>query len=563
MSDPTQPMQGLKLQCIAWALGLTFFAWFVLTFGVLEQLGFDAGHATSVARNLIEGKGLRTSIIASEALFNQEVIPAIQTIWPPGMPIATALLHVVSGIEPAIGFIWINAAAHLLTAVLVVVILTMAGLRFPVAMAAGFICLVTVPNWILVIRGHSEPPMVVFGLIFLLTTVLALRSPVKRGVSIWVLLAIASGAIGFLMRYQSMALIGPVIMLALFGLTGRLGTNFPVRRSVAIGLGLTIVILIFLGSNVLIAGAATGSDSPFSTRSLSEVADALVLVPDFAREVVFVTQIVLTIALALFTLAIAGRKPRVDVSGARLGQHQTQVLTLIFSSFTVVAVVGMISILTFMTPAYPWLARYFVPSLPMLIIALIVLMLLGSRRTAQAIQGSKAAGVLTTTGVVIALGAQIPAAELIQTAKGKNVLTVAQSVPVVRALLENNTTDDGVRPVLMSNHEAYLGLVTSHPVLGTPFPDPIKPGWDEYRVAKAARRYRVTHVIYFSDYPKDWGRNDLTRVLMQNPEWLEKSFANESVVIYTINPDRLSVALDQLAHQPSPQLSTDQTQLAK
>lgn len=534
MTESPRPLQGLILQCFFWVIGLGLFVWFLMTFGVIEQLGFDAGHATSVARNLIAGNGLRTSIISNDALFGQQIIPAIQTIWPPGMPMATAVLHIATGTAPAMGFVWINAASHLLTAALVVTILGSVGVRWPVAMAAGFVCLMTVPNWILIIRGHSEPPMAALSVLLCLLTTLALRSNSKNRMNIWVLTAIVVAVLCFLVRYQAIALLGPLTIIALISLTGRIGSNSQIFRSATIGASMLVVATAYIGSNILIAGSVTGSDSPFNGRTLSEVADALDLLPRHFRQPVFIIQLVGIIVLAAFTLALTFRQPRTPSP-----HHKSQLVVLLFSSFTIVSIVLMLAMLTFMTPAYPWIARYFVPMLPMLLMTIVMMMMLFSRQSESAIQSKRAPLVLSAIAVIIALGSQLPAANLIEHAKGKAVETVTRTSPQVATLLGRGSGLAADSPrVLMSNHAAFLALWTEHAVLGTPFPDSDKPAWDERRVAQTVQAYGVTHVIVFAEYPEQWGRNDLADVVGENPNWLAPAFGDEFVTVYNVLPNR-------------------------
>ena len=508
---------GLCVQLILWTGGLLAFYWFLVNFGVLEQLGFDAGHASSVARNLLAGNGLRTSVIANEALFGQQTVPALQTIWPPGMPIASVLLHLGAGTDISMGFVVINAIAHLLTAVLVVAVLVQCGLRLPVALAAGLISLLAIPNWILVVRGHSEPVMAAFAVFMGLLMLLALGSRSDRRVNAWIALAIVAGACCFLIRYQSIALLGPIGIIAIVSLTGRLGDGHPFQRSLLIGGGLFVVAAGYIGSNLLIAGTATGSDSPFELRPLSDVAESLTLVPVDWRPTAFVAQLTATVVAAVLAVLLSIRRAvphhaeSTDNTSTVNRLIQNQRVTLLFSTFAIVAVVGLIASLTFLTPAYPWIARYFTPMIPMAVVAGVLVMLLASVRSNRWIQSNSGATALTIVALLGALASQLPAARLIEEAAGKPIQRLIDEHPHLAGLLSQSTVkqapgDD--RPVvLMSNYSAYLALHTDLPILDTPFPDPDKPAWDEYRVAQVAQQYGVTHVVHFIDYPMRWGRN--------------------------------------------------------
>src|SRR5262245_42527564 len=52
----------------------------------------DTAQYMGVARNIVDGKGITTSIIYYEEQYRQARIPAQQTVWPPGYPALIASL---------------------------------------------------------------------------------------------------------------------------------------------------------------------------------------------------------------------------------------------------------------------------------------------------------------------------------------------------------------------------------------------------------------------------------------------------------------------------------------
>ncbi len=88
-------------------------------------ISHDGVQYLSTASNLLSGRGLSTGALIYDGHY-QDVLPAPQTVWPPGFPFLISLLS-LTGLSPEFSALLINLLAQLLSAVCVACVLRRCG----------------------------------------------------------------------------------------------------------------------------------------------------------------------------------------------------------------------------------------------------------------------------------------------------------------------------------------------------------------------------------------------------------------------------------------------------
>lgn len=134
------PPVGLLIALIT----TVFFSW---THWDVSFISHDGIQYLSTVGNLLEDRGLSTGTLLYNSHY-QSVLPAPQTVWPPGYPLLIALLS-ITGLEPQRAALLIALTAHAGSALCITVIVVRSGFSCALAtlVAAGFMCLVLPWNY--------------------------------------------------------------------------------------------------------------------------------------------------------------------------------------------------------------------------------------------------------------------------------------------------------------------------------------------------------------------------------------------------------------------------------
>jgi hypothetical protein len=161
----------------------------------IAYLDIDAAQYLSAARNFLDGYGVSSSLVYYEEQLIQERMPAPQTVFPPGMPVAMAPL-LATGLAP-------GDAAHLagvlffcVTGLVIAAVLHRLGASPPLTLAGTLIWYVQGTAWANVVIGRTET---LFTLLVFLA-VAALLDTRQRWHRYALAGAIAAAAV--LIRYQ-------------------------------------------------------------------------------------------------------------------------------------------------------------------------------------------------------------------------------------------------------------------------------------------------------------------------------------------------------------------------
>jgi hypothetical protein len=168
----------------------------------------DGVQYLSTAANWLSGNGFSTNALIYEPHF-QGVLPAPQTVWPPGLPFLQAMVS-MTGIELKAAALLINLSANVLSALFVYLILRRCRTGTLFAITSAVIYYVAAPSWMFAAALISEP---LFTL-FLLASVYYLPDEDGRQAERWLLSGLLLAASIFT-RYS--AVFGAAaIVIALF-----------------------------------------------------------------------------------------------------------------------------------------------------------------------------------------------------------------------------------------------------------------------------------------------------------------------------------------------------------
>lgn len=156
----------------------------------------DTAQHISVARNLLEGEGLSTSILYYEEQYAMGVVPAPQTLWPPGYPVSVAALMLLGLSELAAAFL-LAIIGHLGTAWLLFIIGKQIGMTNQRALTLSGAWLLLAAPATLVIAAFTEP---LYTALTLLAVWAWLRSDGGHDYT-WMLIAGSCAACAFTVRY--------------------------------------------------------------------------------------------------------------------------------------------------------------------------------------------------------------------------------------------------------------------------------------------------------------------------------------------------------------------------
>ncbi|MFK7965984.1 MAG: hypothetical protein AB8C46_18645 [Burkholderiaceae bacterium] len=262
---------------------------------LVSPLGFndDAAQTLSTAAQWQKGQGLTTTLLYYDSQLDQKA-PAAQTVWPPALPVLTSVVSDLTGLSLPNALVAVLLISHLVTAVVLGLIVSMAlqtgksQSAWPdgIGVTAALFWLTLAPALLGVVRGLSEPLFVAWAtlsMLMLLRAVPAHETPTWQKAAApqwpWLMAASAGVAAALLTRYQAVALIVPLGLAA--ALAGAPGTALAQRmRSFMLVCSFpALVLALMFWRNWSVTGLLTGGAEPASGQSLTEIAARLSWVP--------------------------------------------------------------------------------------------------------------------------------------------------------------------------------------------------------------------------------------------------------------------------------------------
>jgi hypothetical protein len=499
-----------------------------------------------VARSVLRGDGLETTLLYYDVQYEAGTVPAPQTVWPPGIALGIAGLASV-GIEPsraALLLAWLSlvvAALSCASMLARVVNPTLAG----IAALGWTLC---AANWISAATGASELPFVACMLATTAGLMAALRSDSERTRLRWLCLAGTAAAAAVAVRYVGVVFVataGCVLVCALRGSWWRrllAGTAFgaiPGAVTIAIGARNVLATGHLAGGQLLPAAATTPADALARTAwSVLELLGLPRSGPLGTLALATLALLAAIVGLVTIRIAVAALRPR-TAPGQAKPRRQLLAFALAYCGVTgalhlywaVTLHVGMLD------------PRYFEPLLPFgwTVVAVAAQELFERRaarpRTALAICAALAAGF-----------AWLQWQHWRETWPG--YASVANDEAIVRALAtpfgartvgEWLAVSNGTKPIVATlEHSLHARL--DRPVLGLSDSRYTTRVWDAAAVRDLMSRYRACVVLFVPGrFPVNAAQTNLPffRALASGapPAWLTPVLRTPDVELYSVADD--------------------------
>jgi len=189
-----------NLALIALAIVAILFVFYFISIHQPEFLSIDSAQYVSVAKNIINNGEFSTDILYYEKQYQQAVLPAAQTIFPPGYSILIALVSLL-GVSLINASFWVNLFSFITSIILIYKILRISTFSYSSSITAAMLWAMFSANWHYVLISMSEIPF-----IFMVLLGLYLIIRYEKNGSGFLLLVSASLVFGFLfwVRYAGL-----------------------------------------------------------------------------------------------------------------------------------------------------------------------------------------------------------------------------------------------------------------------------------------------------------------------------------------------------------------------
>lgn len=158
-------------------LAFNFLTWFIWDPSLIAN---DGVQSLSTAENWLKGLGFSTNALVYAPHF-QGTLPAIQTVWPPGIPFLIALIS-KAGLDLKTALLLLNLITHAMATLVMWLILRRMGIEsFFAAICAFFFYAMALP-WAYVSAGLTEPVFTTLAL----GSLLLLPDPKQSNPAIWI-----------------------------------------------------------------------------------------------------------------------------------------------------------------------------------------------------------------------------------------------------------------------------------------------------------------------------------------------------------------------------------------
>ena len=459
----------------------------------------DAFQHVSATRSLLAGTGYSTSIIYYDQNYTQTAIPALQTVWPPGIALA-ATIPAALGLSATFAVFLVSLAGLASCPLLLLGSARCLALRPVDAISAASSTIVLGLLVYITWRGGAEGPFVAGTLLALFG---ACRLSVARSSSAGALLCIAVGTtVAVLMRYNGLFLVISSSLWFLV-LAVRRRNMVPIYQGFVSLLPAAATGVIILLRNLRVSGSLTGGpvteEWAEPREVLATLIDAVVSTtgwnPSFVwQKVALLLLLALLGGFALLMLWYAVREgaapdkneeDRIDAARA-----DANLFCMLYLATTVALLVAVLAPRALDALGY----RYLLPLVPFAVFSLI-LTRLRFRRVAPWLQHAAIGLLLVGNGAAFAEERRaLLENEAIYNVTGA-LATQYVNGSSLRQWLDARVDEDA--PVLASSAQR-LGGLTGWPVLG------LTPGfyslsdWNAADVLEVVEEYNVCYVLLYA-----------------------------------------------------------------
>jgi dolichyl-phosphate-mannose-protein mannosyltransferase len=506
----------------------------------------DSAQYLSMAKNVMAGHGVATSLVWTEEHHRLGGMPVPQTNLPPGYPILIVLVSQL-GVDPLRAAFLVSLVCFSIVPLVLYRILRAGGRPAVQSVVVSGTWLVLPIVWANVLACLSEMSYTLLTLLSLACVGQSERRPTNRNA--WLLLAGTLAGLSFTVRYAGIIYITSLGALFLLRAAGRRDVR-SIRELVLVGGPPTAFVLALFVRNYRLAGTFAGGvlmDESNSTGAvLYSMYWALSEVFGYSKTGLLRGDpvewfLVLFVVSALGCLA-AGLRLTVNWRALRAAGTDTHG---VLSSIYVVGSLVVVVITAKAHTAGTVDARYLLPLIPFALLLVpygqnLIRCASPSRRQ-QTMAAALRWGVLAVfvAGQVSVVGDFLDMRRTSGYRQIDRALHQAFGPATLRDFLNQRIT---VNAPLLGNSPQLIGAVLGKPVVGLPGPWYTRTVWTEDEARRVVARYGVAYVVFFPDLfdlsQPDVANQIFFRDLKQGrvPRWLEPTYSSASVRLYQVNP---------------------------
>jgi hypothetical protein len=504
----------------------------------------DSAQYVSMAKNLVSGHGLATSLVWTDEQHRLGGLPVAQTNLPPGYPALIALVSQL-GVEPLAAAFLVSAACFALIPLVVYFILTAvgrpAGLSFVVS--ATWLGLPLI--WFNVLACLSEMSYTLLTVLALACLARSEGDPARpHG---WLLLAGALAGLAFTVRYAGVAYVAS--MGAWFLLQAARRRDWRSLRGLIVVMLPPAIIIAALFTRTYwltgrLVGGLRGDEGNAIGTVLASLYWSLSEASGFSKTGLLRGDLAEWLLVAVVVMAIvcvaAGVRPGLRWSALRaLGSESVGAVSLIY-------VLGSLVFMILAASAHASgvvAARYLLPLIPFVLV--LVPYGLGLLRREQPARGRRTMLRALRWGAVAAL-----LAGQVDVIAEQRRLLARPYVQIDRALQQPFATgtlreflgrEITLQAPLLGNEAQLAGAVLDRPTVGLPGTPYTRTVWTTDQTRRVVHKYGVAYVVFFPDLfdpaAPDGDNQLFFRDLKQGrvPAWLTPAFSSGSVQLYQVN----------------------------
>ena len=493
----------------------------------------DVAQHLSVARNILEGNGFKTSIIYYDEHFHIGKIPAEQTVFPPGYPLAIASLSWF-GVPLNISAFIICILSFNCCTLLIIKLLRDVGHAWGIALFGGLLWAFSITAISNVLFSLSDVPFA-FATVACFFFVQRMRADGIQNA----LLAGAAASGSLSIRYAGVFLIFSLGIV----FTGRfiiLRTRKAFVEIAAILAFPALMMCLLFYRNYLLVGDLKGGNANQIARSLADVANTFIWslqeLIGYSKTGLITLQwreTILFLAICIILISILYIRPSIE---------KNRIQALMIESSHILPMVFIASSLSFLwyleqTRYLGVSGRMLLPLLPPAII--LAAGFATSLKWPNYPLLGKTISALLVGLYLLGQTARLPALfthESMEFIRSLRV-TLGESI-ITQKLLAN---DNLLNFPIISNQAQYVGAILEQPVIGFTPPFYTDKKWTRSEVENTVRHFSVRHVLFFpqifanedentranQDFFNDIVRNDI-------PPWLNPVYVSENIIVFEV-----------------------------
>lgn len=483
----------------------------------------DAIEQTSVALNLLNGNGIRTSIVYYDYHYLTGQIPATETIFPPGYAVLLAFVMTV-GVPQQYAGVVIASISLLLSAFVLADLLKRQGCTAPVSAGITLIWLFTSLNWQVAIAGLTEPTFVLFTLLSVRAVHIGLIDDQRR--FLWIFWSGVWAAAAFLVRYAGVVFIACIGAYLLFYSILDRNRKRSIVSLIAFAIMPAVVVALTFARNLLLTGDLTGGQFIHAEQMLMLATVKLIywaLIESFdlprslsaSLDEAFILLVSMVLAIGVYTKgkAFFGDRRQSGQAHIFIACNSVPIMSSLYLCGTTAFLTYSISNVT----AYFATPRYFLPMLPYALIVLAYFTLSTSPTAPAPSIQRKITFVFSVIILLVLIAGRVtthfgdvqgwdPDRRYMEIEFALNQHLSA--TPIIE-LLHKQSLD----APLLSNEPHRVYWLTNQPTIGLASGWYSTTQWTSERVNQLARQYGIKYIIFFPrlfaarSYDSQWNEN--------------------------------------------------------